>query len=112
MTKRIQVWSTRNLSYMARIVLVNSVLLSIHTYWSQIVILPKKILKEVEQVCMAFIWKGLHDYHGPSLVAWHKLCTEKKTGGLGVRNVHARNKAAIGKFVWAIALKKDNLFVK
>ena len=40
MTRRIRVWSTRNLSYMARVVLVNSVLLSIHTYWSQIAILP------------------------------------------------------------------------
>ena len=34
MIRRIKVWSTRHLSYMAWISLVNSVLLSIHTYWS------------------------------------------------------------------------------
>ena len=42
MVKRIKVWSTRNLSYMARITLVNSVLMSIQSYWAQLVILPKK----------------------------------------------------------------------
>ena len=55
MIKRIRTWSSRHLSYMARLQLVNSVLLAIHSYWSQILILPKKVLKEVTQVCREFI---------------------------------------------------------
>uniref|UniRef100_A0A803P9J0 Reverse transcriptase domain-containing protein n=1 Tax=Cannabis sativa TaxID=3483 RepID=A0A803P9J0_CANSA len=34
MTSRIRMWSTRNLSYMGRVTLINSVLLAIHTYWA------------------------------------------------------------------------------
>ena len=36
----------------------------------------------------------------------------RKYGGLGVKDVLLWNKAAIGKYVWAIATKKDSLFVK
>lgn len=34
MTTRIRVWGSKNLSYMARVLLVNSVLLSLHSYWA------------------------------------------------------------------------------
>ncbi|XP_062101003.1 uncharacterized protein LOC133806927 [Humulus lupulus] len=90
MISRIRSWSTRNLSYMGRVTLINSVLISIHSYWAQIMILPKKLLKEVEAICRAFLWKG----------------------GLGFRKLHDWNMAAMGKYVWAIAKKKDSLFVK
>lgn len=112
MTRRIQVWSTRNLSYMARVTLVNSVLMSIHSYWAQITILPKKMLQEVERICRAFLWKGVYSYDGSGPVAWSKLCVEKKFGGMGIRNIHIWNKATIGKFVWAITAKKYTLLVK
>ena len=76
MIKRIRWWSTRNLSYMGRLVLVNSVLMSIHIYWAQITILPKKLLKEVEAICRAFLWKGIDGYGGPGLVAWNLVVWE------------------------------------
>ncbi|XP_060959312.1 uncharacterized protein LOC115700111 [Cannabis sativa] len=60
MTTRIRVWSSRNISYAGRAVLINSVLLSIHFYWSQIMILPKKVIKNIEAICRAFLWKGQH----------------------------------------------------
>ncbi|XP_062119366.1 uncharacterized protein LOC133833125 [Humulus lupulus] len=83
MTGRIRLWSTRNLSYMGRVTLINSVLISIHSYWAQIMILPKKFLRDVEALC-----------------------------GLGFRRILDWNEAAIGKYIWDIAKKKDNLFVK
>lgn len=36
MTARVRSWSSRNLSYQGRLVLVNAVLNSIHVYWAQI----------------------------------------------------------------------------
>ena len=44
MTARIRSWSSRHLYYQGRLVLVNSVLMSIHIYWAQVFALPKKIL--------------------------------------------------------------------
>ncbi|XP_062081240.1 uncharacterized protein LOC133786042 [Humulus lupulus] len=112
MMLRIRTWSTRNLSFARRCVLINSVLFSINTYWSLIVILSKAIVKRINQLCRAFLWKGRADYDGPGQVAWEETCKPKKNGGLGFRDVGLWNKCAVGKFVWAIEKKEDNLWVK
>uniref|UniRef100_A0A803QQR1 Reverse transcriptase n=1 Tax=Cannabis sativa TaxID=3483 RepID=A0A803QQR1_CANSA len=88
MTARIQTWSSKNLSFAARTVLINSVLLAIHAYWSQ---------------AMAA---------GPGLIAWDNLCQPKATGGLRFRKVDEWNKAAMGKYIWAISNKEDSLWMK
>jgi len=41
-TTRINTWTTRHLSYAGRLQLINSVIFSLHTYWSSMFILPKK----------------------------------------------------------------------
>ncbi|XP_062075087.1 uncharacterized protein LOC133779106 [Humulus lupulus] len=81
MVARIKVWSTRNLSYMGRATLINSVLITIHSYWAQIMIVPKRLLRDVEDVCRAYLWKGLAGSNSPGLVAWHHVCLPKKAGG-------------------------------
>uniref|UniRef100_A0A803PF12 Reverse transcriptase domain-containing protein n=1 Tax=Cannabis sativa TaxID=3483 RepID=A0A803PF12_CANSA len=58
MIARIKVWSSRNLSYAVRALLINSVLLTIHAYWSQVMILPKRVMVDIEVVCRSFLWKG------------------------------------------------------
>ncbi|XP_062094321.1 uncharacterized protein LOC133800379 [Humulus lupulus] len=78
----------------------------------QIMILPKKLLRDVEALCRAFLWKGTSDTHGHGLIAWDHLCLSETAGGLGFRRILDWNEAAIGKYVWDIAKKKDNLFVK
>lgn len=45
MTVRIKKWSVRMLSYAGRVVLVKAVLMAIHSYWSQIMILDKKTIR-------------------------------------------------------------------
>ncbi|XP_062113178.1 uncharacterized protein LOC133824317 [Humulus lupulus] len=75
-------------------------------------ILPKRILKEIDVICRAFLWRGMNDHAGPSLVAWHTICNSKTSGGLGFKRVVDWNIITIGKYIWAIASKKDNLWVK
>ncbi|XP_021713482.1 uncharacterized protein LOC110681641 [Chenopodium quinoa] len=83
MLMRLQCWSSRNLSYTARVTLVNSVLMSLHTYWAQCVLLPKKV-----------------------------LCRPKRCGGLGIRNCRNWNRATLGNYVRKIAKKSDSLWVR
>ncbi|XP_057532912.1 uncharacterized protein LOC130810803 [Amaranthus tricolor] len=45
MTWRIRAWSAKNLSYAARLQLINSVLMGISTYWCQMFILPRRVLR-------------------------------------------------------------------
>ncbi|XP_062118799.1 uncharacterized protein LOC133832476 [Humulus lupulus] len=76
------------------------------------VILEKMLLRDIEAICRAFLWKGLAESQGPGLVAWNSVCTPKAAGGLGFRKISEWNFASLGKYVWAIASKKDNLWVK
>uniref|UniRef100_A0A803QBL0 Reverse transcriptase zinc-binding domain-containing protein n=1 Tax=Cannabis sativa TaxID=3483 RepID=A0A803QBL0_CANSA len=112
MTQRIRAWSTRHISFAGRAVLINSVLLAIHTYWSQVMLLPKKVIKEIENICKAFLWKGQHMMIRAGQIAWEHVCQSKAAGGIGFKKVAEWNKAAMFKYIWAIATKEDNLWVK
>ncbi|XP_056688751.1 uncharacterized protein [Spinacia oleracea] len=112
MMARIKTWSSRNISFAGRITLINAVLLSIHSYWAQVFILPKHVLKTVEAICRAFLWQGTYFCTKPGYVALEKVCSPKKEGGLGIRKVQAWNIAALGKYVWAIARKQDTMWVR
>ncbi|CAI0395299.1 unnamed protein product [Linum tenue] len=54
-TKKIKSWRSKKLTYAGRLQLVSSVLMSVVQYWLQIIILPKKVLKGVPKLSMAWI---------------------------------------------------------
>uniref|UniRef100_A0A803Q2Q6 Reverse transcriptase domain-containing protein n=1 Tax=Cannabis sativa TaxID=3483 RepID=A0A803Q2Q6_CANSA len=112
MMARIKTWSSRNLSFAGRVVLINSVLMAIHSYWCQVMLLLKKIVSKIESICRSFLWKGQYTLIGVPLVAWASVCQAKSSGGLGFRCISDWNKATLFKYVWAIVKKEDNLWVK
>ncbi|KAL2933787.1 hypothetical protein RDABS01_016906 [Bienertia sinuspersici] len=112
MCAKIKVWSLRNLSYAGRLQLVNSVLLSISSYWCQIFLLPKSIIHRIIEVCRSYLWHCTSSSKKMCPVSWEEVCIPKQEGGLGVRNLLHWNTAAVGKHVWAIAQKKDNMWVR
>ncbi|GLT31660.1 hypothetical protein SLA2020_063810 [Shorea laevis] len=56
--QRIWYWATKLLSYARRIQLVNSVLFHLQVYWCGALLLPKKVLKNIDSACRNFIWSG------------------------------------------------------
>ena len=99
MSAMIHTWSSRHLSYQGRLQLVNSVLMSIHVYWAQVFVLPRKILKEVEKMCRAYLWSGDAYSAKPGNVAWSQVCVPKREGGLGLRKIQDWNVVAMGRYV-------------
>ncbi|KAL2894924.1 hypothetical protein RDABS01_010833 [Bienertia sinuspersici] len=112
MTARIRMWSSKNMSYAARVQLINAVLITIHQYWAQVFILPKAVLTKIEGICRSFLWSGKWFSQAPGNISWDKVCNSKTTGGLGIKNIHIWNTASLGRYVWALATKQDNLWVK
>ncbi|XP_021721522.1 uncharacterized protein LOC110689101 [Chenopodium quinoa] len=112
MLTRITCWSSINLSYIARVVLVNSILISLHTYWAQCVLLPKSVVLRITQLCRAFLWCGDVVLSKAPPISWDWVCKSKAEGGLGIRDCGMWNRAALGKYVWKIAKKEDSLWVK
>ncbi|XP_074297251.1 uncharacterized protein LOC141627956 [Silene latifolia] len=83
MLLRIRGWNKRKISYSGRLVLVKSVLATIHNYWSQIFILPMGVIDRIKALCRNFLWEGGEGYSKALLVAWCTLC-KGKGGGLGL----------------------------
>lgn len=109
---KIKMWQSRNLSYAARTLLINSVLLGLISFWASVFILPQGVMKIVEQICRNFLWSATEDYRRRPLVAWGTNCFSKSCGGLGIKDFELWNKVLIAKHLWALFLKKDNLWVR
>ncbi|XP_021730691.1 uncharacterized protein LOC110697615 [Chenopodium quinoa] len=90
-------FSKGNLSYAARVVPVNVVLMSLHTYWAQVVILPKAVMHRITQLCKAFLWSGNDVLSKAPPISWERVFKLKKYGGLGVGDCGSWNKVALGK---------------
>lgn len=61
MISRINFCSSKNLTYMARVQLISVVLMSIHQYWDQVYILPKRVLLEIVKIYKSFFCSGQID---------------------------------------------------
>ena len=57
-TSRIRNWKAKLLTFAGRLQLIQSVLCSVQSYWNGLFILPKKVIKQVEQILRRFLWKG------------------------------------------------------
>ncbi|XP_074317916.1 uncharacterized protein LOC141654534 [Silene latifolia] len=109
---RVRSLGARQLSYAGRLVLVQSVLTTMHSYWASIFLLPSGVMIKVEAICRNFLWGGKDDYLRDPNIAWEKCCTPKEEGSLGIKNAKLWNKYALGKYTSWLATKKDHLWVK
>uniref|UniRef100_A0A803NKD2 Reverse transcriptase zinc-binding domain-containing protein n=1 Tax=Cannabis sativa TaxID=3483 RepID=A0A803NKD2_CANSA len=75
-------------------------------------VLPKKVIKVIEAICRAYLWRVQVMFHGAGAVSWENTCQPKKAGGLGIIKIEDWNKAAICKYIWAISNKQESLWQK
>nr|XP_009779767.1 PREDICTED: uncharacterized protein LOC104228912 [Nicotiana sylvestris] len=87
-TQKINCWIAKLLSYAGRLQLIKSVLFEVQSYWAQIFLLPKKILKMIEAICRSFLWSGTTTITNKALVAWDRVCWPQAASGLNVINMY------------------------
>ncbi|XP_074293158.1 uncharacterized protein LOC141620099 [Silene latifolia] len=109
---RIHSYGARKFSYAGRLVLVKSVLNTLHSYWASMFILPKGIIRSIEAICRNYLWDNGTEYRRAPLVAWQKVCLPKEEGGLGLKNQEVWNKAMVGRLVNWIAENRDSIWVQ
>ncbi|XP_075076894.1 uncharacterized protein LOC142163500 [Nicotiana tabacum] len=110
--ERIRSWTSKFLSYAGRLQLIKSVLFEMQTYWAQIFLIPKKIIKLVNGICKNYLWTGSHENTHRAPITWETLCKSKAAGGLNIINYERWNKVALTKLLWAIMAKKDKLWIR
>ncbi|XP_074298263.1 uncharacterized protein LOC141629103 [Silene latifolia] len=77
---RIQGLGARKLSYAGRVVLIKSILSTLHNYWACIFILPKTIINRIEAMYRKFLWHGNDSKGSSALVAWDQEWFDYKPG--------------------------------
>lgn len=92
---RMEGWKSRLISRGGRLVLMNSVLSSIPIFFMSSFILPKWVLKRIDQIRRAFLWGQSGGRKAMSLINWQAVCTPKQFGGLGAADLEKRNWALI-----------------
>ena len=97
---RICTWTSRFLSYAGRLQLIQSVLVSIINFWSAVFRLTSQCIREIEQLCSAFLWSGPALKTSGAKVAWVEVSKPKNEGGLGIRSLKEINFVYGLKLVW------------
>ena len=63
-------------------------------------VLPKGLLKDIEQLIRRFLWSGdIVNSYG-SKVAWDRVCLPKKEGGLGIKPLVGLNSVQNLNHIW------------
>ncbi|KAK4707085.1 hypothetical protein R3W88_033383 [Solanum pinnatisectum] len=111
-TAKLRCWSAKLLSYAGKLQFIKLTLFRMQSYWAQIFVFPKKVVKILESVCKTYLWIGQGEISKKSLVAWDRICQLGSVGGLNVIDLKLWNKPAILKHLWAISMKKDIMWIR
>nr|KAJ0184913.1 hypothetical protein LSAT_V11C900471370 [Lactuca sativa] len=103
-------WKAKNLSFGGRLTLCKSVLGSLGSFLFSLYKAPVKVLKTLEKLRCRFFWGGSPEKKRIAWIAWDKILTMKKDGGLDIGSLKAHNLALLGKWWWRFYSKKHELW--
>ncbi|KAL4379553.1 hypothetical protein GQ457_02G032180 [Hibiscus cannabinus] len=98
------------LSFAGRLQLIKAVLFGVLNFWCRQVILPKAVIKKVNQLCARFFWKDKDIPATGARVSWKSICSPKAEGGLGVKNLCSWNHACIIHLVKSLLANESSLW--
>ena len=88
--------------------LIVSILTGIQCYWSGMFVLPKGVLKQVDQIMSRFLWAGKIDSSHGAKIAWTNVCRPKKEGGLGFKDIYLTNTVLNLKYIGSLLDPSNN----
>ncbi|XP_013633333.1 PREDICTED: uncharacterized protein LOC106339050 [Brassica oleracea var. oleracea] len=107
---RFKMWATRTLSFAGRLQLLSTVIAGTVNFWISCFILPKGCIKQIESLCIRFLWSGNIELCKSAKVAWSTVCLPKDEGGLGLRNFMVWNQVMCLRFIWLLFSDKPSLW--
>lgn len=108
---KVNTWSARCLSFVGRLLLVNTVISGITNFWCATFVLPKACIKKINAICGAYLWNGSTEGAHSARVSWETITLDKREGGLNCRDLVAWNCACILKRIWILFCNSGSLWV-
>lgn len=94
-----------------RTTLINSVLSALPSYYMQTMLLPKNLLNDISKRSRSFLWGKSEGERKLHLISWDLATTDKKDGGLGIKDLPKHNEAFIMKLCWKLINFPNALWV-
>ena len=107
---RLSSWKARLLSIGGRVTLIKAVLQSLPVYYFSLYKAPDKILKTLDGLMKRFLWAGSDSVKKIHWVAWERVTSPKKVGGLGITKLKDSNAALLSKWVWRFKRENNTLW--
>lgn len=101
----------RLLSFVGRVQLIQPVLFSVQVFWSRHFILPKSVIKHINQLCAGFLWHGKEHKATSARVSLENVCLPKAEGGLGVKDLLSWNRACFMHSIKYIMMKDGSIWI-
>ena len=98
--KRLGTWTLRPLNLAGRLILFNSVLQAMPSYFLYSMMATKSILRDLQNIQRKFLWSGSHESHKWDLVKWDIVCIPKLQRGLGLHDPEKAILVARSKHWW------------
>ncbi|KAJ9545526.1 hypothetical protein OSB04_025233 [Centaurea solstitialis] len=96
--QKLQNWRKKPISKAGRATLIKAVAQAILVYYMSVFLLNVSTTKDLERMMNSFWWGSKSDgSRSINWLSWDKICTPKKFGGLGFRDLTAFNVAMLGK---------------
>ncbi|GJU50880.1 RNA-directed DNA polymerase, eukaryota, reverse transcriptase zinc-binding domain protein [Tanacetum coccineum] len=106
--KRLSKWKVNSLSFRGRLTLIKSVLGSLGVYFFSTFKAPKKIVNKLEGIRRRFFCGGNVDEDKISWIAWNKVVSPWKNGGLGIGSLMESNQSLLAKW-WCRFRVEENI---
>lgn len=94
-----------------REILIKTVTQAIPIYFMSIFRIPKALCDQINSTLAKYWWGQTKDEKKVHWINWKKLCTSKKSGGMGFRDIKALN-LVIAKQAWRLIHSTHSLFYR